>query len=64
MCFGRAAVGIVALQTAFFRYRLVGVGARFDRMAEEAKVVALTGHPESVFQRALIIVASGASPGS
>ena len=58
MCFGFSAMGIVAFQTAFFRHGPVGIGSRFDLMAEEAEIVALARHQESMVQNILILMAS------
>lgn len=61
MRIGLTAMGIVAFQAAIFRHGFVGIGTRFDLVTEEAKIVALSGHLESMLQRILIIMASGAS---
>jgi hypothetical protein len=63
MCFCFSTMGIVAFQTAFFRHGLVSIGARFDLVAEEAEIVALARHLESMLHRILILVASRTPPG-
>jgi len=57
MGIGFSAMGIVTFQTAFFSYWLMGIGAPFDPVAEEAEIVALSGHPESALKRIFIIMA-------